>query len=447
MRYNPLVLAALALVVASAPATGQHGHSDHDHAAMTEKCKEKMAQGRRCEHMQAPAPVRNAFEGPKAAVKPFTQPRISFNGAFTQSYQDLSHSNEAQPVIGANGVNANQLANIGGGFNLATANVGLVADVATGARVVLDVYLSSRHHNETWVKGGYIEMDASPIRLDVLDRVMDFTTVRVGHFEINYGDAHFRRTDNGSSIGNPFAEGLVLDAFTTEIGAEIYLRHGSLLAMGGITSGQNKGDVTFPEDRSWAFLSKAGVDHRWQSGARTRLMVSTYQNDNAGRATLYGGDRAGSAYWGVMENTSGAHVFTNGRVNPSFTEEIRALQVNPYVEFGPLELFGVAERASGRTAQQTEMRSVSQYAVDGLVRLLDDQFYLGARHNRVSGEFFAKGTEQEVTRNVLGGGWYLSSNVLLKGEYVRQAYVGYAPTSILHGGQFRGVVLSGVVAF
>ena len=53
---------------------------------------------------------------------------------------------------------------------------------------------------------------------------MKYVTLRVGHFEINYGDAHFRRTDNGNAMYNPLVGNYILDAFTTEIGGEAYLR-------------------------------------------------------------------------------------------------------------------------------------------------------------------------------------------------------------------------------
>ena len=68
----------------------------------------------------------------------------------------------------------------------------------------LTTYLSSRHHNETWVKDGYMLIDKSPIPLPPLKKLMKYVTVKVGHFEINYGDAHFRRSDNGNAMYNPF---------------------------------------------------------------------------------------------------------------------------------------------------------------------------------------------------------------------------------------------------
>lgn len=372
--------------------------------------------------------------------------KVDFGAAFIQSFQSLSHSNEAVDVPGGDGANLNQLADIGAGFNLATANVYLNAQVAPGINVVLDTYLSSRHHNDAWVKGGYLQMDASPIETPLLEKIMEYTTIKVGHYEVNYGDAHFRRTDNGEGLNNPFVENYVLDGFTTEIGGEVILRQGPFLGVLGITGGQNKGDITAPDERSWAFLGKLGVDHMFGTEGRVRLTASTYQNDNAGRATLYGGDRAGSAYWGVMD-VDGGNAFTNGRMNPNFTEAIQAYQINPFVELGNLEVFGVLEFANGRTAAETEDRSVTQYAVDGIYRLLDDRVYVGARYNTVTGEFLTLGADQTIDRTAASAGWFVTPNVLLKAEYVAQAYDGFADTHILHGGEFSGVVVQGAVSF
>ena len=149
---------------------------------------------------------------------------------------------------------------IGVGFNNATANLYLGAQLAPGIRVALTSYLSSRHHNETWVKDGYLLIDQSPIEFLPFQFIMAMTTLKLGHFEVNYGDAHFRRSDNGNAMYNPFVGNLILDAFTTEIGGEALFRVGPFLAMGGITGGEIRGNVTRPDDRSLAFLGKVGFD-------------------------------------------------------------------------------------------------------------------------------------------------------------------------------------------
>ncbi|MEO6236775.1 MAG: hypothetical protein ABIQ52_07215, partial [Vicinamibacterales bacterium] len=104
----------------------------------------------------------NVFETTKVPGVEFTGFKLDFGAAFTSQIQNLSHSNTAVPVM-VNGVNTNRLADIGLGFNTSTANVNVHAQLAPGIRVQLTSYLSSRHHNETWVKDGFIQIDESPI--------------------------------------------------------------------------------------------------------------------------------------------------------------------------------------------------------------------------------------------------------------------------------------------
>ena len=47
----------------------------------------------------------------------------------------------------------------------------------------------------------------------------------------------------------------------------------------------------------------------------------------------------------------------------------------------------------------------------------------------------------------IGAGWFITDNILLKGEYVTQKYNGFAPTDIRSGGKFNGFMVEGTVAF
>ena len=86
-------------------------------------------------------------------------------------------------------------------FNLATANLNLDVQLGDGIRLALENYMSSRHHSEFWVKGGYIQVDKLPMFSN--PAVVDELCHRQDrHFEVNYGDQHFRRTDNGNAMWN-----------------------------------------------------------------------------------------------------------------------------------------------------------------------------------------------------------------------------------------------------
>ena len=390
----------------------------------------------------------NMFETTKEPGVDYTGFKLDWGAAFTSQVQSLSHSNTASPNVVA-GVNTNQLADIGFGFNNSTANLYLNAQLARGIRVSLTSYLSSRHHNETWVKDGYLQVDESPIDIKPLNALMEVVTLRVGHFEINYGDAHFRRTDNGNSMYNPFVGNYIMDAFTTEIGAEVYLKKSDVIAMAAVTGGEVRGTVLSPGRRGPAYIGKLGVDRQMSDRLRLRLTGSVYHTGNALSNTLYGGDRAGSRYYYVLENTAASESaqFTSGAINPGFRNEITAMQVNPFVKFGGLEIFGVLEWAEGRASTEAAERSFHQRAIDVVYRLAGDSLFVGARHNIAEGELSGIGGDVKADRWQVGGGWFVLPSLLVKAEYVNQEFTGYPVTHIRNGGKFKGLMFEGVVGF
>jgi hypothetical protein len=391
----------------------------------------------------------NVFETTKDPGVEYTGFKLDFGAAFTSQVQNLSHRNTAAPNI-VSGVNTNQLADIGFGFNNSTANLAMNAQLAPGIRVALTSYLSSRHHNETWVKDGYIQIDQSPIDLLPLKMLFEIVTVRVGHMEINYGDAHFRRSDNGNAMYNPFVGNYIMDAFTTEIGGEVYLKTAGVIAMGAITGGEIRGTVLTPGQRGPTYIGKLGIDRQVQKDLRVRLTGSMYKADQALSSTLYGGDRAGSRYYYALENTAATETAQkdSGLINPGFRNKVTAFQMNPFVKFHGLELFGVVERAEGKASTEATERIWKQYALDTVYRFLPgEKLFVGARFNRAHGELTGISGDVGADRWQFGGGWFITPNVLAKAEYVNQTYFGYPPTNIKNGGKFNGMMLEGVIAF
>jgi hypothetical protein len=391
----------------------------------------------------------NIFEPPKQTTVAFNGFKLDFGAAFAQEFQALDHANTADARM-VNGVNQNQLMKIGSGFNNASANLYVNAQLAPGIRVALTSYLSSRHHNETWVKDGYLLIDGSPIDNALFNTLMDYLTVKAGHFEINYGDAHFRRADNGNGIYNPFVGNLILDAFTTEVGAEAYLRAKGFIGMAALTGGEIKGNILTPDDRSPAYILKLGYDGQITPLVRVRLTGSHYQVDRSPANTLFGGDRAGSPYFFVLENTlatSTAQAFS-GLINPGFKYKVSATQINPFVKIGGAEFFGVIENAKGRAATEQAEREWKQYAVDGVYRFgPNENLYVGARYNTANGKLDGIANDVSVDRYQIAGGWFIAPTILLKGEYVSQKYHDFPRTDIRNGGKFNGFVFAGVVSF
>jgi len=411
---------------------------------------------------------------------------VRVGGNFTQQFQSLSHETGAQTIFNQAGdvVVNNNLYALAPGFNLATANLNFDVQLGDGIRVALENYMSSRHHPEFWVKGGYIRIDKLKFTgLENTDWFDNNFAVRLGHMQVNYGDQQFRRSDNGNTAWNPFVGNYIMDAFATEIGGELYyFNPQGFFGMFGMTAGFINGDILDrnPNDldnlywkRSPTIYLKGGYDKQLNEDNRVRLSVSYMTNPNHPRNTLYSGDRTGSRFYGVMENTAfnAANNFTSGRMNPGFTNNISALMLNVFYKFQGLEFFGTFENASGKSfannvnPENVDQRSVTQLAAEVIYRFFEkEQVFVGARFNTVSGQFLAAvpTEEQTINRLELSAGWWMTQNLMLKLGYVNQSYDGFNATresfsngnsigqvnsDIRNAGLFSGIVVEAIVAF
>lgn len=399
----------------------------------------------------------NVFETSKTPDSiPFDGLRIRFGAGFTQGFQSLKHSNTATDKDGSNKLYA-----LTSGFNTAMANLNMDVQLADGIRLNMVTYLSTRHHNEAWVKGGYLQFDKLPFKGKIWEDIMKVTTLKLGHMEINYGDAHFRRSDAGLTMYNPFVENYILDAFTTEIGGEVYLHKNGFFGMMGITNGLIKGNVdslTHTEQdnngsKQASVYFKAGFDKNILENVRIRVAGSFYHNGSSASNTLYGGDRAGSNYFMVMEKagtgvTYASNAFS-GRINPGFSKQVDAFQLNGFLKVKGLELFGTYENANGRSKYETNVRTIRQLAADIIYRFgKDENLFLGARYNTVKGELAdVPGNDVTINRVAFAGGWFITKNILLKGELVNQKYREFPTEDYRNGGKFYGYVIQAAVGF
>ena len=404
----------------------------------------------------------NVFEPTKNDTSLFTGFKLRIGGNFTQDFQGLSQQNNATPVFVA-GVNTNKLASLQPGFNLAMANLNIDAQLADGIRMNMTMYLSTRHHQDAWVKGGYVQFDKlSFLKSDVIDNIMKNFTIKAGDYEVDYGDQHFRRTDGGNSTYNPFVENYIMDEFATEIGGEVYFHpKNGIIAMVGITNGELNPSVIAPTQidsathkvnrYAPAFHGKLGYDKQLTSDFRFRMTGSFYIDNSASSNTLFFGDRTGSHYFYAMENTaatSDANAWS-GRFNPQFSEQVRTFMINPFVKYKGLEFFGTYEMAQGRMITEKNMRNVTQYAADLIYRFPQEKqnFWVGVRYNSVTTTLPLSASNVTINRMVGSVGWFITKNIMLKGEYVNQQYQNFASTDIRSGGKFSGYMIEASLGF
>lgn len=383
----------------------------------------------------------NVYETSKEDTVPFEDLKVRVGGAFGIQFQALNHSNDANNLIA-----------LSNNFNLPTANFDIDVQLYDGIRMNLRTYLSSRHHVETYVKGGYIQIDKLDfIKKDFAKGIMDHVTVKIGQMENNYGDAHFRRSDNGHALYNPFVGNYIMDAFITEVAGEVYFQAKGFIAMAAISNGRLNQSTADTATKP-AFYGKLGFDKQLTDDLRVRLTGSVYTVQNTSNVYMYGGDRAGSRYYEVLDTLKGTPNDFSGRVNPAMKSEMTSFMINPFIKFKGLEFFGLFEMASGRDNKKdltfTGKRSWTQLGAELVYRFgKTEQFYAGGRYNTVSGQL--PGVESDkvtVSRFNVGGGWFLTPNILTKVEYMQQTYDDYKDRQF-KGASFNGLMIEAVIAF
>ncbi|GAB3659765.1 hypothetical protein GCM10028791_33330 [Echinicola sediminis] len=379
----------------------------------------------------------NIFETSKDTEYVFDALHVKVGGDFAFQFQGINQENSL-----------NNLLELGSNLNLPTANLNLDVQLEDGVRMHLRTYLSSQHHREAWVKGGYLQLDKlNFVSEGFLDELMQYATIKVGMDEINYGDAHFRRTDNARAIFNPFVGNYIMDAFSTEAFGEIFLQKKGMIALLAVSNGKLNQSVVVNDqtDNKLSFYGKLGYDNYLSEDLRIRLTGSWYINKGTSTGFyLYGGDRAGSRYYNVMHTTEEGSDF-EGRYNPRFREMI-AIQVNPFLKFKGLEFFGIYEVVSNSEEQGNG--EFTQVAAELIYRFgAEEQLYLGGRYNQVSGEQNEGNEEITIDRLNIGGGWFLTKNIVTKIEYVNQSYNGFASESRYNGGRFNGVNIEAAISF
>jgi hypothetical protein len=448
----------------------------------------------------------NVFEPSKNDTTKFTGIKIRIGGSFTQNYQALKSTNKANYVAtsATNATNKNLLYGIIktqdsltsnlNGFNLAQANLNFDIQIQDGIRVFLENYMSSRHHNEFWVKGGYIQIDKLPM-FGNPEWFTKYLRVKIGHFQPNFGDFQYRRSDGGNTIFNPFAENLILDAFTTEIGGEVYVFPSKdVMVMAGMTSGFINGNIQPTPDavnnfgivrtkRSPSVFAKIAYDKQINSDLRFRISGSIYNNANSQRNTLFAGDRTGSNYFGVMEPatinglpisigtspsnpaTQAGPNFTSGRFDPSVANRVTAINISPFLKYKGLELQGGYDNIKGSAYSDVangswNKRGWNQIYAEAVYRFFSDQVYVGVRYVSANGEpggmrYGANdagktvGAQAKVNINRLAfaAGYMPTRNMLLKVELLNQQYKDFPWSDYRYEAKLSGFMISAVIGF
>lgn len=374
------------------------------------------------------------FEPEKINHENFKDVKVKVGGAYAIQLQSIDHELAG---ISADTATLKDLKN---NFNLPTANLSLTVSLAPGIQLYVNNFMSSRHHEEAWVEGGYLIMDYLPF-LPSTEEVMKYFTLRVGVMNPNYGDAHFFRSTNGYVVNNPFVGNFIMDNYTTNPGLEVLFRKDGFIGLIGANNGRLNYGRGNDLGNDLVFNWKVGLDKQINDGFRIRTTLSGYHvGEGHSGSYLWDGDRAGARYYSVMELEGSDDNFRSGRWSPgSGQSEMNSYMWNVFAKYKGLELFTILENMKG--VKNGADQHFTQTAVQLLYRF--GSFYVGGRYNIVSDK---KDDESTVDRLNLGGGWDMTDNIIVKFDYVIQNYDGPAH-GYADGGKFDGLVIEAAITF
>lgn len=345
----------------------------------------------------------------------------------------------------------NSLEELAPGFQNAVGNLTFAAEVFEGGLVDVDLFISSKHHTETWGYQGYFKMTRLPEWME-LGAFSDFYAERLeakaGQMTLNFGDGHLYQSVNGDVYNNELIGNPVVTPALVTLGAEVTANAGMLHVMGGFSNGTTSGDIQ--EGKGLALHGKAWITPLYEMA---RLSFSFYTVDHSGNGTGFpgsgtksylfaGGDRGGSRY-DVWDGPDGGRIFFGKE------QDVTAFQLDGRLDFGPLFpllVYGNAGWFSENDANGTidgvddgnpEHRWAYYMATAKLN--VTDWLYLAGRFSTArASKLFSEDTGGTVNRFQVGGGFKLYDGILIKVEYVDQQASNF-PAGYVNNGMDLGL--------
>ena len=320
----------------------------------------------------------------------------------------------------------------------------ILADFGGAIEVYMDVFIASRPHEDLLqADEGFMLFRQLP---GPFAPIFDFVHIKAGGFEMDFGDAHYRRSNNADVQRNPLIGNYVIDPREVEIGAEFFNPPGSLPInwLFGVGVG-NTGD--FQAHRGWQFHGKLYAE----TCGGFRPSVSFFRADHAGNPTgfpntgsksdLFRSNRSGGPYAAVLGAGNAP-----GQILPGNGQDVSAVQVDLSWFRDTLELYGhfgmFLDADTNGSAPGTPTESWLYYTGEGIYRFTP-YMYAAARYSGASALHLVSALDNTqdvksggvVHRFQIGGGYWLHDMILAKLEYVYQFYDSFTPD----GSQVSGV--------
>lgn len=351
--------------------------------------------------------------------------------------------------------------NLDPGFQTPFGDLSFMADFGEAMEVYFDIHIATRP-NPDHLQGdqGYLLVHEMPQRLQgwrPLDWFFEEFDVKAGAFEIDYGDAHYRRSNNAQVQQNPLIGNFVVDPRATDIGLELISAERPVKWLLGFGSGTYEGH--FGDGGGYSAHGKI-----WGDPIKDlRTSFSIYHSDHSGDGVGWPGEgtvgnlfrtnRSGGPYGGILDNGDAP-----GQVMPGMGQKVTAAQVDLTWRLKPIELYAyfayMQDADINGDAPGAPEDSWYYYAGEGIY-YFTNRLYLAARYSGATARRLDDAsTDGTVHRIQLGGGYWFFDSVLGKLEFVYQKYRNFSETDGMisgvnawHDPEFKGVIAEASFGF
>jgi hypothetical protein len=322
--------------------------------------------------------------------------------------------------------------------------------------VYYDLYLASRpHQSTTYGHEGFIVLHRMPGSLgenSLVHRFFEVADVKVGAFDIDFGDSRYRRSNNARVQHNPLIGNFVVDPESDEIGAEVYSKPSPVNWLVGLTSGTTTGHVD----------EGGGVGTHGKLWAEVipdlRAAASVYwadHSDSVGndKSSLFSGSRSGGPYDGVIAGGDAP-----GQILPAAGKDVLAFQGDLTWNHWPYEAYGnlgwTRDSDTDGAAPGSPEESWTYAAAEGVYHVTPNLYGAARYSGAYAGKINDLSSDGVVHRIQAGGGYWLTRTMLAKLEYVYQWYDDFSPADgevggidVWRGPSFNGVIFEASFSF
>ena len=220
------------------------------------------------------------------------------------------------------------------GFQDPFANLSFLAAIPDKLDVYFDLYVASRPHASTmYGHEGYMLFKQLPAPFDTgtLASIFDYVNVKVGAFDLDYGDDNYRRSNNARVQRNPLIGNPLVDPNVEEIGSEIYSIKGPVYWLFGVGSGTTT--EHFDHGSEPSFHGKL-----WGYPLPDlRTSISAYHvdlADSADTSYLYTNGRSGGTFAAILGGGDNP-----GQILPAAGKDVTAVQGDVTWNHWPFEVY------------------------------------------------------------------------------------------------------------